>query len=153
MVKFMSRALFIHRMAVPLLAAGLFSCTSPSVPSWTTYRLEWTATRTADHTVLFSTSMRLPLGSDAAINTDSTRPTEDRPALPRFSARLSRTKSPGVLQLVTRAEVREETRTKKGKMKITKRNIGALLPIRAGETQEASLPTDLIHLEVRLERD
>lgn len=55
--------------------------------------------------------------------------------------------------MVTRASLRMAKRTKKGKLKITQRNIGALVPVRAGETQVVSESNDPVHLEVRLARE
>ena len=97
--------------------------------------------------------MSVAIGRQAILHTDSIRPTEDKPAFTSFTARLSTTKTPGVLQLVTRADLRESIRNKKGKLRVSKRNIGALLPIRPGEVQLTSLPTDPVQLEVRLERE
>ena len=116
------------------------------------YRVSWTATRTSDHAPLASGSVTVAMESSATVRLHPAQPTEDRPAFTRFSARLHATRNPGVLQLVTRADLREAARDKKGRLKPTKRNIGALLPIRVGETQATSIPGDPVHLEVRLER-
>ena len=116
------------------------------------YRLDWTATRVADHAPLVSVAMDLPFPGAAAIRTDSVQPQEARPAFPRFSASLSPTHTQGTLELVARASLREIHRNKKGKLRKTKRNIGALIPIRPGETQTLSAASDPVHLEVRLER-
>ena len=144
-------------MILLVLAAGcvvaLSSCATAPPPTRADYRLVWTATRLSDHAPLIKTSMSVAVGRPSSLRTDSARPTEDKPAFTSFTARLSTTKAPDVLQLVTRADLRESIRNKKGKLRVSKRNIGALLPIRPGETQLASLPTDPVQLEVRLERE
>ncbi len=52
---------------------------------------------------------------------------------------------------MTHVSVLEAERNKKGKLKVHKRFIGALLPIRPGETLLVSGPADPITVEVRLE--
>ena len=148
------RSLSSPRWLVLGLAVMLSACAAPpSARPGAAYRVVWNATRASDHAAMFSTSVRVVAGGTATVRTDSTRPLEDRPAFPSFTARLTRTKTPGVLQLVTRASLREAARNKKGKLKFSKRNIGSLVPIRPGETQFISSPSDPVHLEVRLERE
>ena len=155
----MALFLSICRTALPrLLAAGcalaVSACASrPASGQRAAYRVVWTATRTSDHAALVSASTTVSAGDAVTVRTDSRHPSEDRPAFPSFTARLSRTKTPGVLQLVSRASLLEAARNKKGKLKVSKRNIGSLVPIRVGETQLISLPGDPVHLEVRLERE
>ena len=157
---FMAAFFLVRRVSAALLFAlgclmAFSSCATAPSPgrSRAVYRVVWTATRTSDHTPLTSFSLRLAAGGSAIVKTHAAPPTEDKPAFIRFSAHFNPTRTPGTLQLVTRVDLREAARNKKGKLKVTKRNIGALLPIRAGETQLTSLPSDPIHLEVRLERE
>ena len=148
------RWLSLRRWLVLALAVMLTACaTAPSPRPRAAYRVIWTATRASDHAALISASVRVRAGGSATVRTDSKRPTEDRPAFPAFTVRLTATKTPGVLQLVTRASLREAARNKKGKLKFSKRNIGSLVPIRPGETQLISPASDPVHLEVRLERE
>ena len=65
---------------------------------------------------------------------------------------MNRTRQPGVFELVTRVSVREAIRNKKGKLKFSKRFIGALVSARPGETQVVSAEGDPIQVEARLER-
>lgn len=110
------------------------------------------ATRTADHAPIVSASVPVTLGGEGSVKTRSKSPAETRPALPEFLVRLKRTRQAGVYELVTRASVRELLRNKKGKLKGSKRYIGALTPTRIGETQVVSTDSDPIHVEARLER-
>ncbi len=132
----------------------LCSCaTAPAARSRVVYRLVWTATRASDHSSLVSVSTKVAPGQAARVRTDSTRATEEKPAFPQFAARLSRTKNPGVYELVTRASLQEASRNRKGKLRFNKRNIGALVPIRPGQPpQLISSASDPIRLEVHLER-
>ena len=91
-------------------------------------------------------------GHSATVHTSSRHPAENTPAFPGFTVRLHGTRTPGVVQLVSRVSLLETVRNKKGKLKVTKRNIGALLPMRAGETQPTNMPGDPVDLTVRLER-
>ena len=117
------------------------------------YRLVWTATRSADQSPLASVSTRIAANQSTRVRTDSIQATESKPAFPLFTAELSRTRTPGVFELVTRTSLREASRNKKGKLKIRKRNIGALVPIKPGEpAQLISEASDPVRLEVRLER-
>ena len=117
------------------------------------YRLIWTATRSADQSSLVSVSTQIAANQSTKVRTDSTQAMESKPAFPLFTAELSRTRAAGVFELVTRASLREASRNKKGKLKIHKRNIGALVPIKPGEpAQLISEASDPVHLEVRLER-
>ena len=144
----------IRRALVAGCVLAVSACASERAPSSrATYRVVWTATRTSDHAALISASVAVGAGGSATVRTGAKHPTEDRPALPSFTARLSRARRSGVLELVSRADLLEAARNKKGKLKVSKRNIGSLVPIRAGETQLISLPGDPVHLEVRLERD
>ena len=102
--------------------------------------------------MLVSVSVPVSLGGQGKVETASKTPTENQPALQEFIARLKRLKQPGVYELVTRATVREAIRNKKGKLRVNKRYLGALVPTRLGETQVVSADGDPIHLEARLER-
>ena len=116
------------------------------------YRVTWHAMRAQDNAPLTTvTSPTFGLNGSVDVRTDSTQPTDDRPAFPRFTAHLSpNALRSDTLELVTRAYVREVIRTKKGKRKVTKRIIGGLLPIRSGETQEFNGPGDAIRVDVHL---
>lgn len=150
----------VRRATASLLIAigcitAFSSCATTQPPGRTgaVYRVAWTASRTSDHAPLASGSVRIIVGGSATTRLHSQPPTEDKPTFTRFTARLTATRTAGLFQLVTRADMREATRNKKGKLKIAKRNIGALLPIRAGETQVTNTPSDPVHVEVRLERE
>ena len=54
------------------------------------------------------------------------------------------------IEVVTRVTVLEARRNKKGKLKLHKRFIGALLPMRPGETLGVSGPGEPIAVEVEL---
>ncbi len=155
----MAASLTVHRTILPLLfalacSAALSSCaTAPANRSGVVYRVMWTATRTSDHAPLASFPLRVPAGSSATAHPRFSPPTETSPAFTQFSAHFNASRNPGVLQLVTKVDLREAARNKKGKLKVSRRNIGALLPIRPGETQLTSLPSDPVHLEVRVERE
>ena len=122
------------------------------VPAANRYVVFFSATHPADHAVILSVSVPVTLGNEASVKTSSRRPVENQPVLPQFLVRLNRRTPAGVYELVTRVAVREAIRNKKGKLKITKRFIGALVPTRLGETQVVSAESDPIHLEARLER-
>ena len=136
-----------------LTALAGSSCQSRPPAQRGAYRVVWSASRARDNTPLASfTSPVFGVNGSVDVRTDSTLPTDDRPAFPRFTARLSPNPlHPVTLQLVTRAYVKEVLRTKKGKRKMNGRVIGGLLPIRSGETQDFNGPGDAIHLTVRLE--
>ena len=145
------RASVLFLLALTALAGS--SCQSRPPTQHGAYRVAWSAFRAQDNTPLASfTSPVFGVNGSVDVRTDSTLPTDDRPAFPRFTAQLSpNALHPGTLQLVTRAYVREVIRTKKGKRKTNRRVIGGLLPIRSGETQDFNGPGDAIHLTVRLE--
>ena len=144
-----------------LLSAGLLltgfalpGCVgqTPAPSRANAYLVTFTATRTVDHTPLVSATVPVTLGGEGNVKTASRSPAENQPALPDFLVRLNRTRQAGVYELVTRASVRELARNKKGKLKGSKRYIGALVPTRLGETQVVSTDSDPVHLEARLER-
>ncbi len=116
------------------------------------YRVYFSATRLKDHTVLVAGSTPAFLGQTAQVRTASTVAAEDLPALPNFAATVSLTRTPGMVQLITKTSIRELVRTKKGKLRLTKRDQGALLPVRLGEAQNASPTGDPVQIEVRVER-
>ncbi len=128
--------------------AGTASRPTPS----NAYVVIFSATRTADHAPIVSVSVPVTLDGQGSIKTDSKTPAENRPALPEFLVRLKRARQPGVYELVTRVSARELVRNKKGKLKTTRRFLGALVPARLGEVQVVSTESDPIHLEARLER-
>ncbi len=147
----------LPRAAAVFLLAALSlvnnACQSRPAVQRGAYRVTWRAVRVQNNVPLATvTSPVFGVGGSVDVRTDSLRPSDDRPALPRFTASLSPdAMRAGTLELVTRAFVREVIRTKKGKRKVTRRVIGGLLPIRSGETQEFSGPGDPIHLDVHLE--
>ena len=147
----MRAALFCFVVPVVLLAVGCAG-PAPTPANAAPYRVVWHAKRAADNTPLVAvTSPVLRVGGSATVRTDSQTPGENRPAFPEFTARLSPTNQPGRVELVTRASLHEVARNKKGKLKKSKRYIGALLPIRPGETLGVNGPGDPIVVEVRLE--
>ena len=150
-VTVLPRASAFFLLALTALAGS--SCQSRPPAQHGAYRVVWSAFRARDNTPLASfTSPVFGVNGFVDVRTDSSLPTEDRPAFPRFTARLSSNPlHPAALQLVTRAYVEEVLRTKKGKRKKNRRVIGGLLPIRSGETQDFNGPGDAIHLTVRLE--
>ena len=136
-----------------LVGLGLAGCASaPAQPARAGYAVRFTATRLKDHTLLALVSVPVRLGQRGDARTGSKVATEEKPALPEFMATLQTTKASGIYQLVTKVAVREVARNKKGKLKRSQRNEGALVPIRLGETQVVSVPEDPIQLEVRVER-
>ena len=139
-------------LAFALLAAGCAGPGARAPADGASYRVVWNARRAADNAPLAGVvSPPVRVGREIAVRTDSQRAKEDRPAFPEFRARLTATDQRGVVELVTRASVLEATRNRKGKLKVHKRFIGALLPIRPGETLGVSGPGDPIVVEVRLE--
>ena len=144
-----ARAFFL----LVLTALAGSSCQSRAPAQRGAYRVVWSAFRAQGNQPLASfTSPVFGVNGSVDVRTDSTVPTEDRPAFPRFTAQLAPNPlHPVTLQLVTRAYVKEVLRTKKGKRKPNQRVIGGLLPIRSGETQDLNGPGDAIHLAVRLE--
>ena len=115
------------------------------------FRVLFTVTRLKDHGLLASVSLPLRLGQKAVTRTDSRAATEEKTALPEFAATLTATRTPGLYQLVTKIAIREAARNKKGKLKVSKRNQGALLPIRPGVPEAASPDGDPVQVEVKLE--
>ena len=136
-----------------LTALTVASCQSRPPTQHGAYRVVWSAFRAQDNQPLAAfTSPVFGVNGSVDVRTDSTLPTDDLPAFPRFTARLSpNSLHAATLQLVTRAYVKEVKRGKKGKRKVNRRVIGGLLPIRSGETQDFNGPGDAIHLTVRLE--
>ena len=146
------RAALLCLVPVLLLAAG---CAHPTVDSPTTgraYRAVWTVRRADNNQHLIGvTSPPVRVGGgELRVRTDSQRATEDRPAFPEFLVRLSPMRRSTQIEVVTRVTVLEARRTKKGKLKVHKRFIGALLPMRPGETLGVSGPGDPIAVEVEL---
>ena len=149
-----------HRSAVAVSLSLLLSAAGCAGPSATpranapAYRVVWHARRAADKLPLagvVSPPVRVGAG-EVRVRTDQREPSENRPAFPEFRARLEPMRGGhGLVELVTRASVREEYRTKKGKRKVSKRYIGALLPIRPGETLGVNGPGDPVTVEVRIE--
>ena len=145
---------FLNRTLLAVAIALISACASgPGVETPSAlYHVTWTATRASDHVSLATASAIIAPGHAATVYTKSRHPAENAPAFPSFTARLSGTRVPGVLQLVSRVSLLEASRNKKGRLKVTKRNIGALLPMRAGETLPTNAPGDPVELIVRLER-
>ena len=136
-----------------LAAAGCAGPAAQTPAGGASYRVVWTVRRAADNASLagvVSPPVRVG-GGELRVRTDSQRAEENRPAFPEFLARLSPTTQRGVIELVTRASVLEADRNKKGKLKVHKRFIGGLLPIRPGETLGVSGPADPLTVQVRLE--
>jgi hypothetical protein len=117
------------------------------------YRVLWNISMTADNAPLFSASAAAAPGRPSVTRTDSTVPVEGKPALPLLTATLSPTDRPDQFEMTILVSVREAIRNKKGKLKFSKRNIGALVPIQLGETQWVSSSADPIRVEVRIERN
>ena len=115
------------------------------------YVVHFTASRLKDHAALASVSLPVRTGQRTAVKTDSRVATEGKPALPVFSATLTTTQISGLYQLVTKVAIREAARNKKGKLKISQRNQGALLPVRLGVTEAASPDGDPIQIAVRVD--
>ena len=136
-----------------LTVLAVTSCQSRRPAQRGAYRVVWSAFRAQDNQPLAAfTSPVFGVNGSVDVRTDSTLPTDDRPAFPRFTAQLSPNPlHAGTLQLVTRAYVKEVKRTRKGKRKVNQRVIGGLLPIRSGETQDFNGQGDAIHLTARLE--
>ena len=146
-----SRAGAFFLLALAILATG--ACQSHPPVQRGAYRVVWSAYRAQDNTPLAAfTSPVFGVNGSVDVRTDSTRPDDNRPAFPRFTAQLSPNKlHPGTLQLVTRAYVKEVSRTKKGKGKVNARVIGGLRPIRSGEAQDLNGPAEPSHLTAHLE--
>ena len=137
-----------------LAVTGCAGRNQPAAANAPSYRVIWNVRRAADNIPLAGvTSPPLRVGAgELRVRTDSREPAENRPAFPEFLARLSTTRSDRrSVELVTRVSLREQFLTKKGKRKVSKRFIGALLPIRPGETLGVSGPGDPVAVTVRLE--
>ena len=145
-----------HLLSASLLLAGFIlpgcAAQTQTASRANAYVVVFSATRTADHAPLASAPVPVIVGGEGRVKTASKTPEENRPALPEFVVRLKRARQSGTYELVTRASVRETARNKKGKLRASKRYIGALVPTRVGETQVVSTESDPIHLEARLER-
>ena len=115
------------------------------------YQVHFSVYRLKDHATLASVTLPVRLGERAAVRTDSRVPVEDRPALPEFAATLTATGTRGLYQIVTKIAIWEAARNKKGKLKISKRNQGTLLPIRLGTAENASPDGDPIQVEVTVD--
>ena len=142
---------FLSALGAVFLAGCAGHADQPA-PGASAYIVRFAATQTPNHAPLASASVPVVLGSEGTVKTGAKRPAENQPVLTEFVVRLNRAKQPGVYELVTRVAVREAIRTKKGKLKVNTRYIGALVPTRLGETQAVSTESDPIHLEARLER-
>lgn len=144
-----------HRLPFLLLLTllSLGGCQTHPLAQRGAYRVVWSAYRAKDNSPLRAfVSPVFGVHGSVDVRTDLTTPSDDRPAFPRFTATLSPDRlRANTLELVTRAYLREVIRTKKGKRKVTRRVIGGLLPIHAGETQELQGPGDPIRLTVHLE--
>ena len=142
---------FALALSLLLSAAGCAGRTAPrNAPS---YRVTWDVRRASDQAPLahvVSPPVRVGAG-ETRVRTDQREPSENRPAFPEFRARLEPIRSDRrPYELVTRALVREEFRTKKGKRKVSRRVIGALLPIRLGETLGVNGPGDPVVVKVHI---
>ncbi len=150
MRSFPFRLAFIVLLGLPAAGCATKPATPANAPG---YRVTWTVRRASDNVSLAGvTSPPVRVGGgEVRVRTDSREPSENRPAFPEFRARLSPNRGGRRLtELVTRVFVREEYRTKKGKRKVSRRVIGALLPIRPGETLGVNGPGDPLVVEVRL---
>ena len=146
--------LFLRSVLAVSLLLSAAGCAGTSAPrNASSYRVTWSVRRASDNASLASVvspPVRVGAG-ETRVRTDRREPSENRPAFPEFRARLEpirRDRRP--YELVTRVLVREEFRTKKGKRKISQRIIGALLPIRPGETLGVNGPGDPLVVEVRI---
>ena len=123
----------------------------PSETARRTYQVHFAVYRSQDHAALAAVTIPVHLGQSANVRTDSRVALESRAALPEFAATLTATNTPGRYQIVTKVAIREAARNKKGKLKISKRNQGALLPLRLGTTENASPDGDPVQIEVRVD--
>ncbi len=148
------RATILCLVPVLLLAAGCAHPDAKGPTSGQTYRAVWTVRRAADNKPLAGvTSPPVRVGGgELRVRTDSQRAEDNRPAFPEFLARLSPIRRSAQIELVTRVTVLDAVRNKKGKLKVHKRFIGALLPIRPGEKLGVSGPGDPVVVEVELVR-
>ena len=149
---FSVRAVLPGVMSVLCLAAGCAGPTANAPASRESYRVVWTVRRAADNRSLAhvtSPPVRLD-GGELRVRTDLQRAEENRPALPEFLAKVSSMRGSARVELITRATVLDAERNKKGKIKVHKRFIGALLPIRPGEKLGVNGPGDPLVVEVEL---
>ena len=116
------------------------------------YEVRFVVTRLKDHGPLATAVLPLAVGRKATVHRRPPAPREENPVVTDYSATLSPIRTPGIFQLVTKVALREANRNKKGKLKFSQRNEGSLLPIRPGETQNASASADPVQIEVHLER-
>ena len=146
------RAALLCLVPVLLLAAGCSHPADDSPTNGRVYRAVWTVRRADNNQHLIGvTSPPVRVGGgELRVKTASQRAEEDRPAFPEFLARLSPMRRSTQIELVTRVTVLEARRNKKGKLKVHKRFIGALLPIRPGEKLGVSGPGDPLAVEVEL---
>ncbi len=135
-----------------LILTGCAGRTADPARGSRAYVVHISTTRTADHGPISSVAVPVALGSEGKVKAASRRPVENQPVTTEFLVRLNRTRQPGVYEMVTRVVVKEENRNKKGKLKVSKRFLGSLVPTRLGETQIVSADSDPIHVEARLER-
>ena len=140
-----------HLMLAAMVLTGCAAQAPAPVRGPNAYTVVFSVTRSSDHAAIATVSLPVGLGSEAKLTKRTTAPGENQPVAPGFLVRLNRTRQPGVFELVTRVSVREAIRNKKGKLKFSKRFIGALVPTRPGETQVVSVEGDPIHVEARLE--
>ncbi len=136
------------------LTAGCSSHPTVNAPTvGRAYRATWTVRRAADNQGLLGVTSPLVRvgGGELRVRTDSRRATEQRPAFPEFLVKFSPMRRSTQIEVKTRVTVLEAHRTKKGKLKVNKRYIGALLPMRPGEKLGVSGPGDPIAVEVELD--
>ncbi|MBE7211492.1 MAG: hypothetical protein INR65_10785 [Gluconacetobacter diazotrophicus] len=147
------RTALLCLLPVLLLAAGCSSHPSVNAPTvGRAYRVTWTVRRAADNQSLAgvaSPPVRVG-GGELRVRTGSQRAAENRPAFPEFLVKLSPMRRSTQIELKTRVTVLEARRTKKGKLKVSKRYIGALLPMRPGEKLGVNGPGDPLAVEVEL---
>ncbi len=148
------RAALLYLVPVLMLAAGCARPAAQGPTSGQTYRAVWTVRNAADNKLLAGvTSPPVRVGGgELRVRTESQRAGDNRPAFPEFLARLSPIRRSTQIELVTRVTVLDAVRNKKGKLKVHKRFIGALLPIRPGEKLGVNGPGDPITVEVELVR-
>lgn len=149
----MMRFPILFRCLVPsvLVLTGCAGQTPTPTRRADAFAVVFSVTRTADHAGLASVSLPVNVGGEAKVKLNVRAPSENQPVVPGVLTRLNRTRQPGVYELVTRVSVREAIRNKKGKLKVNRRFIGALVPTRPGETLIVNAEGDPIHVEARLE--
>ena len=147
------RAALLCLVPVLLLTAGCASRPAVNAPTvGRAYRGTWDVRRAGDnrHFVGAASPPVRVGGGELRVKTDSQHATVDRPAFPEFLVKLSPIRRSTQIELKTRVTVLEAHRTKKGKLKVNKRYIGALLPMRPGEKLGVSGPGDPVAVEVEL---